>query len=279
MTRRLRPFLRRCSVPALWSPDPVPPGEPGDAFCYPPEDGPRLVPFFETEHFRVSPSPLPLAKGHVLIVPIQHLKTFSDVPLSWFGELEGIIAVVKRFQAEAYGAVSFGREQGSPPGSPGNRQSIRHAHYHLVPVTGDLPFAARRLMRLGRPLPRLSSLARYRLRHGYYHTVELLGVRRAMPDTGPELEEAERTLRDLLGTVWDPVKLQPTKFEGEAAEIMLGDAIARWNRWVATAGPTPRERKAAKIRTLATALPPFTVWPAFMTAMRMQQTRQPASLE
>ncbi len=230
MTGGVRSFLRRLAIPALWVPDPASPPDATDIFCRPPSDSRQTTPLMVSKHFYVYASRFPLASGHLLIVPREHIPVYAEVPILWHRELERVIATVRSFQREMYGKESFAREQGSPPGSPGNRQSVRHAHFHLIPFDGD-----------GSPLPAFAGetklrsfadLARYRWTKGHYHYVEIGGDRRVVPDVGPGVEEAERALRDRIGNDWDPVKLQPIKFEDPVGREMFCDVIGRWNTWL-----------------------------------------------
>ncbi len=248
MKEAVRSFLRRCHMPALLVPDPAGAPDMTDVFCNPPENGPRATNLLESQHFRVLGSRLPLAEGHVLIVPKDHIRVYGDIPVTWHRELEALITIVRTFQQDAYGRQSFAREQGSPPGSPGNRQSVRHAHFHLIPYSGstppipDIPDA--------KPIRSFWDLSKYRLRDGYYHYIEVGGDRRVMPDDGHGVASAEWMLRELIGNVWDPVKLQPTKFEGKRAAEMYSDLCSRWNSWIATATIDPAVMRRARVQTI-----------------------------
>ena len=225
-------FLRRLGVPAIIHPDPASPPDHTDVFCHP-TAGPQAATLLETGHFRVLASRFPLAPGHLLIVPKQHIPTFADVPVAWHRELEELIRAGRRFQRDMYGREAFGREQGSPAGSPGDRQAVHHAHYHLIPTPApvrvpDIPG--------GRRIRSFLDLARYRMQSGFYHYIEAGGVRMVMPDDGPAVAAAEKLLCDALGSVWNPVKLQATKLEDPEAKPVYDEAVRRWLDWF------PRQR-------------------------------------
>ncbi len=235
-------------MPALRIPDPVGAPDMTDVFCNPPENGPLATDLLESKHFRVLGSRLPLAEGHVLIVPKDHIRVYGDIPVTWHKELEALIAIVRSFQRDMYGKESFAREQGSPPGSPGNRQSVRHAHFHLIPFAGTAP--AIPTIPDAKEIGSFWDLAKYRLKDGYYHYIEVGGDRRVMPDDGHGVASAEWMLRELIGNVWDPVKLQPTKFEGKRATEMYSDLCSRWNSWSMTAKIDPAVLRRARVETV-----------------------------
>ena len=75
----------------------------------------------------------PVFKGHVLVVPRQHVETLTDLPVS---DLGGYFGAVQRITA----AVTVGLDAGGTFVALNNRvsQSVPHLHTHVVPRTkGD----------------------------------------------------------------------------------------------------------------------------------------------
>lgn len=216
-------LLRHLGIPAIIRPREQGTPDATDVFCRS-QGAVNSVVFRETEHFEMVTSGFPLAAGHLLIVPKEHIATFADVPVSWHRELEQLVDVGIRFQQAMYGGSTFLREQGSPV----ERQAVHHAHLHLIPVPQEVTLPE------GPGITRVRGwfdVARWRLRHGDYHYVQCGRDRRVVPDVGSGVEAAERVLCDALDSVWDPVKLQPTKVMGPRAAAMVADAAERWNRW------------------------------------------------
>jgi len=75
----------------------------------------------------------PVFKGHVLVVPRQHVETLTDLPVS---DLGGYFGAVQRITA----AVTVGLDAGGTFVAINNKvsQSVPHLHTHVVPRTkGD----------------------------------------------------------------------------------------------------------------------------------------------
>lgn len=239
MTNRVRAFLRRHAIPSLVFPDPSPHPLDHDIFCFPPTDERKTTKLMETKHFRVFASRFPQAEGHLMIVPKQHLAVFGDVPQAWFPELEKLVRLLSDFHREKYGAETFLRENGSPPGIKDARQSVPHAHLQLIPVpplTQELPE-----FRQAKEIAKLRQLARYRLKSGGYHFASVGGRRFVMSHVGQSHRTAEYLLKTLVDNPWDPDKVQPVKYIDPEARIMLAGLVDKWNSWIAERGlTTPR---------------------------------------
>lgn len=232
------PKLPKGPVRAIFRPVDAGPPDETDVFCIPnidPATGDELGGILtRTRHFDIRASAFPLAPGHILITPRDHILTMGDVPVAWYPELEACANWVRQFHEDAYNQHTFTREQGSPL----VRQAARHAHLHLVPVSGVVVLGR---VPQAREVKSLLGVARYRAKHGGYHFVESNGKRLVMPDEGDGVARAEWLLCDALGSVWDPVKLQPTKMTPQQSVAPVAELKAKWSEWSSTA-PRPRHR-------------------------------------
>lgn len=233
MSDARRPLTKRLALPAVVRPVATTPPDTTDVFCR--ADVRDIwagdAPLYESEHFAVMVPRFPLAPGHLLIVPRQHIAVFAEVPLAWFGELERLTTVVREFQRAEYGRESFAREQGSPV----ERQAVHHAHLHLIPVPflPEIP-----AIEEGQRVGSWAAAAVSARRMPGYHYIQVGAERRIMPDDGEGVGTAEHLLCTTLGSVWDPVKRQATKFTGPEGDAMAHDTVARWSRWAAVHLPS-----------------------------------------
>ena len=242
MSDARRPLTKRLGIPAVVRPVATSAPDGTDVFCREDvrDDWAGNAPLYETEHFAVMAPRFPLAPGHLLIVPRQHIAVFAEVPLAWFGELERLTTVVREFQRAEYGREAFIREQGSPV----ERQAVHHAHMHLVPVpfVPDVP-----AIEGGQRIGSWAAAAVASRRMSGYHYIEVGGERRIMPDDGEGVGTAEHLLCATLGSVWDPVKRQATKFTGPAGDAMAQETLARWARWAALHLPSTQRREVSLV--------------------------------
>ena len=84
----------------------------------------------ETEHFRIVCDYHPLAEGHILIIPKQHLSCVGEYSKVLFEEFIGHYETVVAFLKKHYGGVSVFEH-----GKIG--QSVFHSHVHFLPYVGD----------------------------------------------------------------------------------------------------------------------------------------------
>lgn len=91
----------------------------GEGPAYRVLDGPEAVGFLDTR---------PLFKGHVLVVPREHVQTLTDLPAAALG---GYFGVVQRMTA----AVEHAMSAAGSFVALNNRvsQSVPHLHVHVVP--------------------------------------------------------------------------------------------------------------------------------------------------
>lgn len=88
----------------------------------------------ETEHFLVMSDLSPLAPGHLLIIPREHLLSFGSVPTEQRVELERFISKIAGVLSEHYSPPTI-MEHGSSSRSHGGK-TVSHAHLQVFP--GDI---------------------------------------------------------------------------------------------------------------------------------------------
>lgn len=86
------------------------------------------APLFETESLIVMPDKYPLARGHVLIIPREHIRCYGAAPLALLDELDQAAERVRQFLLESYRLPIVITETGA------QGQSVEHAHLHLMPL-------------------------------------------------------------------------------------------------------------------------------------------------
>src|SRR5687767_7682147 len=93
----------------------------------------RRVPI-ESEHFAVIPSVGPLAPGHSLLCPIQHVKSIAQIPADAETEFRAIKELLQDLLQRAFGAPVHCFEHGSSPANSRVLCTVDHAHLHFVPA-------------------------------------------------------------------------------------------------------------------------------------------------
>lgn len=219
----LRPLLRRLGVGGdVVLPDAT------DVFCRPEVRRDQVVgdSVYGTAHFAVYVARYPTTTGHLMIVPRDHIATMAQVPRARRDELEQLTAMVRQFQRDTYGLEAVAREQGSPD----LRQTVHHAHLHLIPipaVTGaiDIP--------TGRRVSGWAGVSLFHRIHGGYHYLAVNGERWVASDRGPGVDAAERVICDALGRDWDEARGQAVKPSLQQSTRMARDTARRFRLWVA----------------------------------------------
>lgn len=118
----------------------------------------------ESSRFAVLPSVGPLAVGHVLICPRDHVNRFASLPAEEFDELEALRAELERRLGTVAENCHFHYfEHGGDLAATRTPCTVDHAHIHLVPTPED-----------GTALPEI----------GNWRPVARLEA--AMPQVGPE---------------------------------------------------------------------------------------------
>lgn len=87
-------------------------------------------PLYESEKFTVICDVHPLIKGHLLIIPKQHLSCVGAYDLSHFNEVKELINKASVFLNKSFGKIAIFEH-----GIFG--QSVFHSHIHLLPYSGD----------------------------------------------------------------------------------------------------------------------------------------------
>lgn len=83
------------------------------------------------------PDAFPVANGHVLVVPRQHVTSIFDLPEADQAQLWTLVAHVRQDLAERLAPAGFniGVNDGTAAG-----QTVPHAHVHIIPrFQGDVP--------------------------------------------------------------------------------------------------------------------------------------------
>lgn len=212
-------------MPVLFQPVPAGPPDRSDVFCADgcPENFQQLNILAETDHFRLTTTPYPKSPGQLIIVPKPHIATFADVPLAWHRELRDLIAKAMRFHTEMYGAETCLREQGSH-----ERQSVHHAHLHLLPVREPVTLPGGLGVRSARDW---RDVARFRLHRGDYYYIQFREKRRIMHHRSDAVIVAERALCEAISGRWDSEKREPAGDTSPAGRIALADLVDRWRAW------------------------------------------------
>jgi diadenosine tetraphosphate (Ap4A) HIT family hydrolase/ADP-ribose pyrophosphatase YjhB (NUDIX family) len=114
----------------------------GCSFCSGEQREPQTL--TETKHFSLLADRQPLRRGHLLIVPREHVPCLAALPPEWDKELAGLRTEAEEFLTELHGpSIVYERcdDRNLPIARlPGQRSSSdrpsgpeRHAHLHLVP--------------------------------------------------------------------------------------------------------------------------------------------------
>ncbi|MGI0029831.1 MAG: HIT family protein [Nitrososphaera sp.] len=85
---------------------------------------------FESDGFIAFMDKYPINTGHTLVLPKQHYKTISDMPVKDVGKLFGLSSHIARAVIEAVNADGFTLGQNN--GEAAN-QIVPHVHVHIVP--------------------------------------------------------------------------------------------------------------------------------------------------
>jgi diadenosine tetraphosphate (Ap4A) HIT family hydrolase len=87
----------------------------------------------QTNHFYVLSDDYPVAYGHLLIVPKEHITSFVSIDIGWNSEIAFILSELKKiFGTDEYVLFEHGcRLSGETVISSGN--SVYHAHLHFIP--------------------------------------------------------------------------------------------------------------------------------------------------
>jgi diadenosine tetraphosphate (Ap4A) HIT family hydrolase len=93
----------------------------------------RRIPI-ETPHFAVIPSLGPLAEGHVLLCPKQHLKSFSELPVNLDSEYLDVCTLIEARLRATYAPQLVVFEHGMAVTGGRVPCSVEHAHKHFVPL-------------------------------------------------------------------------------------------------------------------------------------------------
>ena len=114
-----------------------------------------------TEHFLVIADHAPLAEGHLLIVPRDHFACYGALPLEFDGEAGELRERVTDFLAARYQTPIF-FEHGV------FRQTVFHAHLHVLPLGAASPGFAADIGRVGSPAPSPDALRAWYAEQGHY---------------------------------------------------------------------------------------------------------------
>lgn len=89
---------------------------------------------FRSSRFAVVPSLGQIVDGYLLVLPVNHFVTISDLPSNLIGEFAMLVTEVRRIVTSVYGpCIMF--EHGARSASAGGC-GIYHAHAHVVPLSG-----------------------------------------------------------------------------------------------------------------------------------------------
>lgn len=109
------------------------------------------------QQLEIIPSLGALAKGHLLLCPTDHVRSFAELGSSRLAGVEATLGMVAAALSKATGhAVQF-FEHGDDPSSDRVSCSVSHAHIHLVPHPIDLAPLAETVVRW-EPIGRLADL-------------------------------------------------------------------------------------------------------------------------
>ena len=219
-----REQLRRIGVPAVFKPDDHGTPEQADIFCAAgnPDKFGSLDILAESEHFRLVTTPFPKAAGQVLVVTKAHMRTFADVPVTWHRELRRMVDFGSKFQREMYGKQTCLREQGSSV-----RQSVPHAHLHLLPVSGQVVVPRGHRINAGDWF----AVARYKLRAGEYYYMEYADTGLLIPHTADAVRDAEWAVCEAIPGRWNDEKSEPEGDRSPKGRELLGELCENWKTW------------------------------------------------
>ena len=97
----------------------------------------RRVPL-ESGSFAVIPSVGPLVRGHVLLCPKKHFRSFAQVPTMLEDEFADMKKKLSAIIAETYGQRVHYFEHGSAKNAQHPMCTVEHAHLHLVPTDAEI---------------------------------------------------------------------------------------------------------------------------------------------
>jgi len=95
----------------------------------------------ESESFAVIPSLGPLSKGHVLLCPKTHIKSFSQLDTALHNEFGYIKQALRHALSEQFGASIHLFEHGMAATGERIICSTNHAHIHFVPLPDSCDFS------------------------------------------------------------------------------------------------------------------------------------------
>ena len=94
---------------------------------------------FSTDNFVVFPSLGAFVEGYVLVASKRHFTSIRTLPQAHFGELNGILSLLKQFTRAHYGKPAVLFEHGDVSAGPAKSSCIDHMHIHLVPHDAIVP--------------------------------------------------------------------------------------------------------------------------------------------
>jgi diadenosine tetraphosphate (Ap4A) HIT family hydrolase len=89
---------------------------------------------WESQHFAVIPSLGPLAPGHMLLCPKEHMKNMACLPGAYDNELYAAKRALSEKLSDLFGLPVHLFEHGSPKESARVVCTVDHAHLHFVPA-------------------------------------------------------------------------------------------------------------------------------------------------
>jgi diadenosine tetraphosphate (Ap4A) HIT family hydrolase len=122
-----------------------------------------------TANFVLIADKFPLVEGHTLVIPKAHSRCLGETPADRQAELVRLVTYAQQKLARLYGRIGAWENGGI-------RQSVRHAHLHLLPLPGDrtLEFGAR-MWESGRivPLENWEGLFEWHAANGFYQLFQI----------------------------------------------------------------------------------------------------------
>src|SRR5258708_7550995 len=92
----------------------------------------------ESDGFAVIPSIGPLVRGHVLLCPKIHFKSFAQIPSTLEAELDGMKKRLASLLRQTYGQRIHYFEHGSAKRAQHPMCTVEHAHLHFVPTDVEI---------------------------------------------------------------------------------------------------------------------------------------------
>jgi diadenosine tetraphosphate (Ap4A) HIT family hydrolase len=92
----------------------------------------------ESDAFAVIPSIGPLVRGHVLLCPKMHFKSFAQIPSTLEAEFDGMKKRLSSLLRRTYGRRVHCFEHGSAKKARQPLCTVEHAHIHFVPTDVEI---------------------------------------------------------------------------------------------------------------------------------------------